>query len=144
VIYTGQGKGTKAIKIEKQGDGFVTKELWSNVEIGTGYNTPVLKDGKLFGISNEGKFFCLNAQTGETAWADATEHSNFGSVVDAGSVILALDENSELFVLKPEDKEYSEIARYKVSDGKTYAHPVVSGNRVFVKAADSVAMWVVE
>ncbi len=29
VIYTGAGRGTKAVKIEKQGDGFAFKELWS-------------------------------------------------------------------------------------------------------------------
>ena len=47
VIYTGQGAGTKAVKIEKQGAGFAAKELWSNDKLGTGFNTPVLKNGLL-------------------------------------------------------------------------------------------------
>ncbi len=47
VIYTGAGRGTTAVKIEKQGDGFAAKELWSNPEIGVQFNTPVLKDGFL-------------------------------------------------------------------------------------------------
>jgi outer membrane protein assembly factor BamB len=40
VIYTGAGRGTKAVKVEKQGDGFVAKELWSNPELAPQYNTP--------------------------------------------------------------------------------------------------------
>ena len=33
VIYTGAGRGTIAVKIEKQGDGFAAKELWSNPDV---------------------------------------------------------------------------------------------------------------
>ena len=42
VIYTGQGHGTKAVKIEKQAADFAVRELWSNETLGTGFNTPVL------------------------------------------------------------------------------------------------------
>jgi outer membrane protein assembly factor BamB len=144
VIYTGQGQGTKAVKIEKQGDGFAVKELWSNADLGTGFNTPVLKDGLLFGLSDRGNFFCLNAQTGQAAWTDTNKLSNFGAVLDVGSCLLALPEKSELIVFKPDGKEYGELARYKVADTPIYAHPVISGNRVFVKDQESVAMWMVE
>jgi len=141
VIYTGQGQGTKAVKIEKQDAGFAAKELWSNTELGTGFNTPVLKDGFLYGLSDRGSFFCLNAQTGQTAWTDsATRKENFGAIVDAGSVIFGLPSDSQLVVFKPSEKEYSEVARFKVADTPTYAHPVISGNRVFVRDQENVAL----
>jgi outer membrane protein assembly factor BamB len=141
VIYTGQGQGTKAVKIEKQNTGFAAKELWSNTELGTGFDTPVLKDGFLYGLSDRGSFFCLNAQTGQTAWTDtATRKENFGAVVDAGSVIFGLPSDSQLVVFKPSEKEYSEVARFKVAETPTYAHPVISGNRVFVRDQENVAL----
>ena len=40
----------RALKIERQGDGFATKELWKG-ESPNRFNTPVLKDGLLFGLS---------------------------------------------------------------------------------------------
>ena len=144
VIYTGQGQGTKAVKVKKQGDGFATEELWSNEELGTGFNTPVLKNGLLFGLSNSGNFFCMNARTGQTAWTDTTKHEKFGAILDAGSVILALPSSSELIAFKPDAKEYGEIMRYKVADTPTYAHPIISGNRVFVKDQESLAMWIIK
>ena len=70
MIYTGAGRGTKAVKIEKQGDGFVAKELWSNPDVAPQFNTPVLKDGLLFGLSDRGQLFCINADSGQTAWTD--------------------------------------------------------------------------
>ena len=146
VIYTGAGRGAKAVKIEKQADAFAAKELWSNPDLAPQFNTPVLRDGLLFGLSDKGNLYCINAQTGQTAWTDTTQRdrSGFAAIVNAGSFLLGLPSSSELIVFKPDDKEYSEVAHYKVSDTPTYAHPVISGNRVFVKDQESVAMWVVE
>jgi hypothetical protein len=145
VIYTGAARGTRAARIEKQGDGFVAKELWSNPEVAPQFNTPVLKDGLLFGFSARGYLFCINAESGRTAWTDTIQRGRgFAAMIDAGSVILALPSNSELTVFKPSDKQYEELARIKVADTPTYAHPVMAGNRVFVKDQDAVTMWAME
>ena len=142
VIYTGQGAGTKAVKVEKQGDGFAAKEVWTNADLGTGFNTPVLKDGLLFGLSDKGNLFCLNAETGAAAWTDATKRGgSFAAVLDAGACLLALPSNSELIAFKPSDKEYTELARIKVADTPVYAHPVVAGSRFFVKDQDTLVLW---
>ena len=145
VIYTGAARGTKAVKIEKKGDGFAPKELWSNAEVATQFNTPVLKDGLLFGFTSGGNLFCINAGTGKSAWTDTARHGRgFGAVLDAGSVILALPSDSELIAFKPSDKGYAELARIKVADKATYAHPVVAGNNVFVRDEDTVTMWTIK
>jgi len=146
VIYTGSGRGTKAVKIEKQADGFAAKELWSNPDVAPQFNTPVLKDGFLFGLSDKGNLFCINALTGQTVWTDEArqDRSGFAAIVDAGSVILALPSNSELIVFKPSDKEYAELARIKVADTPTFAHPVIAGNRIFVKDEQTLAMLTIK
>jgi len=144
VIYTGAARGAKAVKIEKQGDKFITNELWSNPDIAPQFNTPVLKNGLLFAISNRGNFYCLNAQTGQTAWTDTNPLGGFGAIVDVGSVLLAVPEKAGLIVLKPDGKQYSEIARYKVSDTPIYAHPVIVGNRIFVKDQETVTLWTID
>jgi len=146
VIYTGKGRGTKAVKIEKQGDGFATKELWSNPELAPQFNTPVLKDGLLFGLSDGSNLFCINAQTGQTAWTDATQHGRggFAAIVDAGSCLLALPSSSELIAYEPDGKQYAELARIKVSDTPIYAHPVIAGNRIFIKDEQNVTMFTIQ
>ncbi len=146
VIYTGAGRGIKAVKIEKQGDGFVAKELWSNPEVAPQFNTPVLKDGLLIGLSNSGNLFCVNSQTGQMAWIDPTsrDRGGFTSIVDTGSVLLALPSNAELIVIKPNEKEYTELARIKVSDTPIYAHPVIAGNRIFIKDQETVTLLTID
>jgi outer membrane protein assembly factor BamB len=139
LIYSGQGRGTKAVKIEKQGDGFAAKEIWS-APLGTQFNSPVLKDGLLFGISDRGNLFCLNAQTGQTAWTDTNRLGNYGGMLNAGTVIVTLP-TTELIVIKPSDKQYEELARIKVADMPVFAHPILAGKRLFVKDRETVTMW---
>jgi outer membrane protein assembly factor BamB len=130
----------RALKIEKQADGFAAKELWKG-ESPNLFNTPVLKDGLLFGLSTRRNFFCMNAQTGETLWTDATQRGDCGAVLDAGSVLLALTSDSELVAFKPSNKEFAELARIKVADTPTWAYPIIAGNRVFVKDRDALTLW---
>jgi outer membrane protein assembly factor BamB len=144
VIYTGQGRGTRAVRVEKQGDAFAAKELWANDTLGTGFNTPVLKDGLLFGLSDKGNLYCLDAKTGQAGWTDSNRLGNFGAVLDAGGCLLAMPSNAELIAFKPADKAYEELARIKVSDTPVYATPVVAGNRIFVKDQESVALLTLE
>jgi outer membrane protein assembly factor BamB len=146
IIVTGVGRGTKALKIEKQGDGFVANELWSNPDLATQFNTPVLKDSLLFGLSNRNNLYCIDAQTGKTSWTDETSRGSqgFGSIVDAGSCLVVLSNDSELIFYKPDGKAYSEIKRYKVSETPIYAHPVIAGNRIFIKDQDAVTMFEIE
>ena len=73
IFIAGQGGGTKAYSMIKSGDNWENKELWANKEFGTSFNTPILKDGFLYGNeAKQGKLFCLNAATGEKAWMDGT------------------------------------------------------------------------
>jgi outer membrane protein assembly factor BamB len=172
IILTGSNRGAKAVRLEKQGDEFVEKELWTNSDNSVQFNTPVLKDDLIFGLSNRDVLFCINATSGETAWTaplgepaaaeparpPAEERpqggrggrgrrgrggGGYGSIVDVGSALMALTPRSQLIVFEPGNTEFKQTASYKVADGQTYAYPIVSGNRVFVKDQDSVAMWAI-
>jgi outer membrane protein assembly factor BamB len=73
----------------------------------------------------------------------------YGTIVDAGSVLFALSPGGKLVVFEPNGKEFKEIASYKVADPggaekSTHAYPVIAGNRIFVKDANSVTLWTIE
>ena len=68
----------------------------------------------------------------------------YGSIVDAGSVVLALTPSSELIAFEPSEKAFTELARIKVATTPTYAYPILSGNQLFIKDQDSVTLWTVQ
>lgn len=144
IYYTGQGNGTKAIQVSKEGDRFITKELWSNPEIGAKWNTPVLKDGFLYGFTDQRRIYCIDASTGKTAWYDNAVNSDFATIVDCGQVIIGFPSTGNLIVLKPDPKAYTEIAKYKVSETPVYAFPVIAGSNIYVKDSESLMMYRME
>jgi len=42
------------------------------------------------------------------------------------------------------EKAYTEIASIEVADTQTYAHPVLAGNRLFVRDQDSLTLWLIQ
>jgi outer membrane protein assembly factor BamB len=146
-IYIGGSfRALRAIKIEKEGDQYKAKQLWmAPREMSTQFDTPVLKDGVLFGISSRNFLFSMNAETGKTGWLERVRgERGYGSVVDAGSVLLVLTTDGMLLVCEPNAKKFAKVASYKVAESDTYAYPVASGNRIYVKDLDSVTLWTVE
>jgi outer membrane protein assembly factor BamB len=149
VLYGGNGgRGTRAVKIDKKDAAFEGKELWTNKDNSVKYNTPVIKSGLVYALSDRDSIFCINAETGTTAWKSSAvgpggRQAGYGSIVEAGPVLLALTPKGELIVFEPSDKEFKQIASYKVGTD-TYAYPILSGNRVFMKDRDSVILWTIE
>ncbi len=141
IYYTGQGLGTKAIQVSRQGDQYVTKELWSNPEIGAKWNTPVLINGFLYGFTDQRRIYCLDASTGQKAWVDETVNSDFATIIDCGSVIIGFPSTGNLIVFKPDPKAYSEIAKYKLSETAVFTFPIVAGNTIYVKDAENLMMY---
>jgi outer membrane protein assembly factor BamB len=183
LVYAGPGEGMSAEKLEKQGAELNAKPLWKNGDNSLIYNTPVLKDGFLYGISTTNALFCVKADTGQTAWTaplgsptaaptaapkgdqpPAKDQDKgkgfggkggkggrgggggggFGSVVDAGSVLVALTPAGQLVIFQPTATEFKQVASYKVAEEGTYAYPVLSGNRIFIKDRDSVALLMID
>jgi len=161
LIYAGSGRGATAVKLEKKGDAVTGQELWKNPDNSVMFDTPVLKNGLLFGLSAANDFFCIDAKDGKTAWTapsapaaagDAPgggggrggrNRGGYGSIVDAGSVLLALTPSSELIAFEPSAKAYNELARIKIAETPTHAYPVASSNRLFIKDQDAVTLWTV-
>jgi outer membrane protein assembly factor BamB len=141
IYYTGQGTGIKAIEVTKQGDQYITKDLWSNTEVGAKWNTPVLIGGFLYGFSDQRRIYCINASNGQTGWIDAATHSDFATISDCGSVIMGFPQTGNLLVFKPDPKAYTEIAKYKVTETPVYAFPVIAGNSIYIKDAESLIMY---
>jgi outer membrane protein assembly factor BamB len=161
VIYSGSGKGTKAIKLEKKADALKATDVWDNSGYSVMYNTPVVKDNLIYGLTESNRLFCLDMKDGKKVWEQTLAAGGggggrpgrpgggrmgggggYGSIVDAGSVLLALTPAGNLLVIEP-GREYKELGKYAVGT-KTYAYPVVSGKRIFIKDADSVTLWTVD
>ncbi len=152
VYFAGSGQPVTAVTLEKQGDALTGKELWTDNDASVIFNTPVIKDGLMFGLSERNEIFCIDTKTGKRLWSKRLEgggggggggrgRGGYGSIVAAGPVLFALTPAADLVVFKPDREEFKRVASYKVADGSTYAYPVVTSEGVYIKDRDSVAFW---
>jgi outer membrane protein assembly factor BamB len=68
IIYSGSNRGTTAVRLEKEAGAMVAKPLWKNAEQSVQFNSPVLKEAFVYGISGRNELFCLNAADGQVVW----------------------------------------------------------------------------
>jgi outer membrane protein assembly factor BamB len=69
LIVAGPGTGITAFKMSKDDGKLVEEKLWSNTDNSVGFNTPVLKDGLVFGLTGADQLFCIDTQSQKTAWS---------------------------------------------------------------------------
>lgn len=136
LIFSRMNQGVFAIRLAKQNGEIVPQEVWSNKENMLYLSTPVLQGNVLFGFSmlKKGQFFALDADTGKTLWQGPGRMGENAALLNAGgSVFLALTNEANLIVLPVNAKEYTPTVQYTVANSPTWAHPVISGKRIFIK-----------
>jgi len=104
---------------------------------------PVLLGETVVGFSQRrsGQFFALDARTGKTLWTSDARQGTNAAIVGAGDVWFALKDDGELLVLRRDARAFEPLKRYAVASSATWAQPLISGNRVFVKDVSALALW---
>jgi outer membrane protein assembly factor BamB len=119
--------------------------VWEAKEVSTYVSTPVLLDGVLYGLSTKqrGQFYAVDARTGQTLWLGSPREADNTALVKAGHLLFLLNDDAELIVARANRKAFDPIARYVVADSATWAQPVLSGDRIFIKDVNTLALWTV-
>ena len=103
----------------------------------------VLVGDTLFGLShrNSGQYFLLDVKSGKTLWTGMPRQAENAAIVRAGNVVFSLEDDAELMVGRVGAGGVQELKRYTVATSATWAQPVISGNRIFVKDVSTLALW---
>ncbi len=94
-------------------------------------------------IETEVSTVLLDVKTGKTLWTGMPRQAENASIVRAGNIVFALEEDADLIVGRVSRTGLQELKRYKVADAVTWSAPAISGNRIFVKDASAVTLWTV-
>jgi outer membrane protein assembly factor BamB len=106
-------------------------------------SNPVLVGDTLYGLSQRasGQFFALDAKTGKVLWLGPARQATNTALVKSNDLIFLLNDDAELIVAKSNPAGLETFRRYTVADSPTWAQPVISGSRVFVKDLTNLALW---
>jgi outer membrane protein assembly factor BamB len=140
----GYQKPTEALRIARTGGTWQLEDAWESPSVSLYMANAVVAGNALFGFShrNRGQYFLLDLKTGAPTWTGAPRQAENAAIVRAGNTLFSLEDGGELVVGRVAGTAFREVRRYTVADSATWALPVISANRVFVKDADGLALWV--
>lgn len=147
LVLSGRKRGLWAVRPALEGDSWRAEELWRTDELSTELSSPVAESGRVFGLdpSRKGRFFALDAETGERIWTSGGRDAESAALVTAPGVVLALTVEGELRVLDATTSKMEALASYRVSDeGWSWAHPAIVGDRIVIKDRNTLALWALD
>jgi hypothetical protein len=124
---------------------WIVETMWETKDVSTYLSTPVVVDGVLYGLSTKqrGQFYAVDAKTGQVLWLGTPREADNTALVKAGRLLFLLNDDAVLIVARSNRKAFDPIARYMVADSATWAQPAISGDRLFIKDVNTLALWTV-
>jgi outer membrane protein assembly factor BamB len=143
IIFAGLEHPTAAYRLTKDGDAWKPQQVWENADRSMYMSSPVVIGDRLVGFSQKqkGQFFCLDLVGGKGLWTSEGRLGDNAAILAWGPMALALTTNSELMVFKPATGRFEPVARYRVADKPTWAHPAPVAGGILIKDALSLALW---
>jgi outer membrane protein assembly factor BamB len=126
-------------KTSKADDKYKVEEAWSNNAQGY-MSTPVVIDGHAYIHLGNGRFTCINLETGERTWTSGP-FGKYCSMVVQKDRVLALDQRGVLLLIKANPKAFELLDERKISDEETWAHIAMTGNEIFVRELNAVSAF---
>ena len=140
LLGTGMGMGTRRVEVVADKDEVKFEDRWTSHDMKPDFNDYVAFNGYLYGLDHN-ILCCVDLATGTKKWKNG-RYGN-GQILllpDAGQ-LLVLSETGELVLIRANPEKLEEVARQKVLEGKTWNHPVLIGNRIFVRNAEEAACF---
>ena len=143
VLCGANQRATFALKLTQSAGKWSTAKVWESRDVTMSTSSPVL-DGKRVYVVNEkrrGQLAVMDFATGKITWECPGNKGEQVTLFDVGPVLLVSAQGGEVFAYQKSGDTLKEIAKYEVADSAMWASPAISGNRLLVKGASSLALW---
>ncbi len=138
LIPTGMGSGCRLVQLSESNGAIDAKELWTSREMKPDFNDVVVHKGHIYGFDNS-IFACIDLKDGKRKWKGGRYGKGQCLLLPKSDLIIVLAESGELALVKATESSHQELAKFQSVEGKTWNHPVVVGNRLYVRnAAEAV------
>jgi len=132
LLFTSEYSGTRLIELEPAEQGLAATEVWTSRNIKPDFNDLVLHEGMAYGFDGA-IFSCIDLKDGSRRWRKGRYGKGQVLLLADSNLLLVVSETGDLVLLAASPDEHRQLAQLKVLDGKTWNHPVVVGDRLYLR-----------
>ena len=140
LIPAGMGTGTRLVEFSSAENGLEAKELWTSLDMKPDYNDLLVHDGNVYGFDNA-IFSCIGLEDGKRKWKGGRYAKGQALLLADSGLIVVVGEKGELVLVRATPERHEELGKIEALGGKTWNHPVVVDDRLYLRNADEVVCY---
>jgi hypothetical protein len=134
------GLGVRRIAVDKGTSGWTVQERWTSRGLKPYFNDFVVHEGHAYGFDGH-ILASINLADGERTWKGGRYGNGQMILLAEQDLLLVLSEDGELALVSATPDRFTEVARFRVLDAKTWNHPVLIGDVLLVRNGEEMAAF---
>jgi hypothetical protein len=140
LLPTAMNMGTRAIRIKKNNGQYAAEELWTSRQLKPDFVDLVSYQGYAYG-NDGGLLTCIDLKTGERKWKGGRYGKGQILLLEASGLLLVLSEQGRVVLVPADPTAHRELASFQALEGKTWNHPVLIRDRLYVRNSQEAAAY---
>ena len=135
------GLGARRLAISRGAEGWKIEERWMSNALKPYHNDYVIHNGHAYGFDGN-ILACVDLADGKRKWTGGRYGNGPVLLLADQDLLLVTSEEGELALVKATPDQFTEVAsRIPAIEGKTWNHPVVVGDRLFLRNGQEMAAF---
>jgi len=132
--------GTRAIRVTKNNGQLGAEELWTSRNLKPDFTDLVTYRGYAYG-NDGGIFTCIDLKTGDRKWKGGRYGKGQVLLLENSGLLLIAAEDGRGVLVRADPGEHAALTLFKTLEGKTWNHPVVVGDRFYLRNSQEAACF---
>ncbi len=134
------GIGMRRVSLVRDPKGWRVEERWTSTGLKPYFNDFVVHNGHAYGFDGS-ILACIDVADGTRKWKGGRYGGGQLVLLADQDLLLVLSEEGEVALVKATPDQFSEIARFKAVEGKTWNHPVLVHGVLLVRNGEEMAAF---
>jgi len=134
------GLGTRRLAVTPGAEQWAVEERWTSIGLKPYFNDFVAHQGNAYGFDGN-ILACINLADGKRRWKGGRYGNGQLVLLADQDLLLVLSEEGELVLVNAKPDQFTEIARFKALEGKTWNHPALVGDLLLARNGEQMAAF---
>ncbi len=137
------GGGMMLLTVREDGGKWIVEKKWESMKMKPSFSDVVVQGDYSYGL-DDGVLVCVDLKNGERVWKRGRYGSGQLLLLADQKLLLVLSEKGELALVPAEPKDPGDAFLFPAVEGKTWNHPTVAQDRIYVRNGTEMACYKVK